>query len=444
MKNIFGQITIIAIAVLIVLGAFHYKTWLVSKKIEEHNIEIENTILKTVKDNFNLESISVLSLNVETLDTTNKVIRLSKENIEKIEKNIASQLSDYYKNQDSIALNRSVPFIIYPDDLDQHGNTILKPEDLENIKNYIKFLTEKTDEAVKEVKAELGRDIDRLNMWTSIWIGFIGIIGALLPLYFQYTSRKQTDKEFETIKEDLEKKENTLTKKIDDDITDAKFEFNEIKSSAEKALDAAKEADNKAFQVKTEIKKHEESFDLIKTDVVKIKDDVLAQTSELNNIKEVATNAFESSEQAKSKIADAISKSDKALVNSDKAVKLLYFSHALSNLKRMDFQNLPSSGKKLYDYLSKTFNSIKIQFETLYSISVKDDLLQAFIKELRQDVNIIKRLVDSREVLKDLDSLIILLNSLLSSTEDEKDNILNNIISLLNSLVDNFSKFQIQ
>lgn len=444
MKNRFIQISSIAFAVLLVLLLFHYKTRYVTKEIEKHNKEIENTILKTVKDNFNLESISVLSINIESLDTIKKEIKLSKGNIEKIENNIATQFSEYYKNKDSTALNSSVPFIIYPDEKDKQGNFVIKPVDLENIKNHIKFLTEKTDEAVKEVKAELGRDIDRLNLWTSIWIGIIGIFGALLPLYIQYTSKKQTDKEFETIKEDLKNKENTLTKKIDDDISDAKNDFNEIKTNADEALDAAKKAEDKALQVKDDISKHEESFDYIKTDVGKIKEAVLTQNMELENIKKVAANAFESSKEAEIKSTDAISNSNKALEKSDKAEKLLYFSHALSNLKRMDLQNLPSSGNLLYEYLGKTFSSIGIQFKTLESISVKDDLLQAFIKEFIQNLNVIKRLVDSREVLKGIDSLILLLNSIFSSTDDGKNNILKDVISIIDSLIESFKKLQIQ
>ena len=444
MKNKYIRVSIILVAVFLIFLVFHYKSHYVRKEIEKHNEFIEKTILKTVKDNFRIEGLSVLSVNISSVDTSKKEIKLSKKNIEKLERNIATKLSEYYKNQDSSTYNTSIPFIIYPDDKDKQGNIIFKPIDLENIQNHIKYLTEKTDAAVKDIKDELGRDIDRLNMWTSIWIAILAIFGAFLPIYFGISTQNQTDKIFKEIKEDLEGKSNTLTEKIDVDISNAKTEFHEFKSNAYIALEAAKNAEEKALKVQEDINNHEKNFELIKKDVTIIKEDVITQNKELLQIKNDTTIALEKTKQVEIKIIKAISDSEIALEKSNKAEKLLYFSNALSNLKRMDIQNLPSSGVLLYEYLNKTFNSIKIQFETLDSIPIDDVLLQSFIKELMQNLNLIKRLVDNREILKEIDSLILVLNSLLSTTESGKNSILNNIKSLLNTLIENFKKLQIQ
>lgn len=444
MKNKVIQISIVLVAAFLILILFHFKTRFVMNEIEKHNEQIERTILKTVKDNFKIDNISVLSIELDSIDTTKKETKLSNENIQAIEKHIAVELSKYYKNQDSTSYNQSIPFIVLPELKDKQGNIILRPIDLENIQKHIKFLSEKTDLAVRDVKDELGRDIDRLNLWTSIWMAILAIFGAFLPIYIGLSTQSQTDKRFIEIKGDLEGKSNTLTQKIDDDISKAKTEFSEIKLNADSALQAAKNAEDKSLMVQEDISKHEKSFDLIKSDVSSIKSEIIEQNKELAMIKIASYEASESTKQVELKLIKAISDSEIALEKSDKAEKLLYFSHALSNLKRMDLQNLPNSGVKLYEYLSRTFNSIKIQFETLHTIPIEDTLFRSFIKELMQNLNIIKRLIDNRDVLKEMDSLIVLLNSLFNSNNSDKNNILKDIIVLLNSLIENFKKLQIQ
>jgi len=444
MKHKYIQIPIIVVTAFLILLLFHYKTRYVLNEIEKHNEKIERTILKTVKDNFKINNISALSVEINSFDTIKKEIKLSNENIEKIERHITDELSDYYKNQDSTSLNQSIPFIVFPELKDKQGNIILKSTDLENIQNHIKFLTEKTDLAVRDVKDELGRDIDRLNLWTSIWIAILAIFGAFLPIYIGFSTQSQTDKRFNEIKGDLEGKSNALKKKIDDDIFNAKTEFGEIKLNADSALQSAKNAEVKSLKVQEDINNHEKSFELIKSDVSNIEINIIAQSKELEIIKTASKEAFERTEQVELKLKNAIDDSEKALDKSDKAEKLLYFSHALSNLKRMDLQNLPNSGDKLYEYLSRTFNSINIHFEALKTIPIEDTLFQLYIKELMQNLNIIKRLVDNRDVLKEIDSLIVLLNSLLKSTDNNKSDIIENINILFKTLIDKFNKLLIQ
>ena len=51
----------------------------------------------------------------------------------------------------------------------------------------------KANKEIDKAKEEIGRDIDRLNMWVSIWIGVIGFLGIFVPIIINVDTTKNAE-----------------------------------------------------------------------------------------------------------------------------------------------------------------------------------------------------------------------------------------------------------
>lgn len=97
---------------------------------------------------------------------------------------LSSLLIEKYLKNESIPF-KSIniqPFNVLTNKLDKNGNYLLSEEQLNELQSHIDFLTKQLDIEVDKVKEEVGRDIDRLNIWVSIWIGVIGFLGIFVPI----------------------------------------------------------------------------------------------------------------------------------------------------------------------------------------------------------------------------------------------------------------------
>lgn len=88
------------------------------------------------------------------------------------------------------------PFFVLPK-ADKQGNYIFTETQLNELKNHIEFLTKQVDLEVDRTKEEVGKDIDRLNMWVTIWIGVIGFLGIFIPIIINIDTAKSAERAIE-------------------------------------------------------------------------------------------------------------------------------------------------------------------------------------------------------------------------------------------------------
>lgn len=92
------------------------------------------------------------------------------------------------------------PFYVLPGKADKKGNYVLTENQLADLRGYLEFLGKKVESEVDKSKEEISRDIDRLNLWVSIWIGVIGFLGIFIPIIINVDTSKSA--ELATIKSD--------------------------------------------------------------------------------------------------------------------------------------------------------------------------------------------------------------------------------------------------
>ena len=143
------------------------------------------------------------------------------------------------------------PFYILPDEPNDEGNFLLTQLQLQELKSHIDFLTKQVSLEVSNTKAEVGKDIDRLNTWMSIWIAVIGFLGIFVPILVNLDVIKSADK---ANKHAEEARKNALDAKSES--ADAKEKSNtakEVANTAIKKIDAAQEKIHKVENIETKI-----------------------------------------------------------------------------------------------------------------------------------------------------------------------------------------------
>jgi len=112
---------------------------------------------------------------------------INKNNV-RIENEISLKIKKQFR------LDGGTPLIIYPNKKEEDGRFVLTDEQLLTIKNHINFLKDKIDVTVRDLKDELERDLERLNIWVSILIGTLALLGVFVPLAVNVASMKDIDK----------------------------------------------------------------------------------------------------------------------------------------------------------------------------------------------------------------------------------------------------------
>jgi hypothetical protein len=101
----------------------------------------------------------------------------------KLIENLTVFLTNKYLSNEDHSKNALIePFFVLPNKPDKRGNYLLTEPQLIDLKNHLEFLVKQVDSQVSNTKEEVGRDIDRLNLWVSIWIGVIGFLGIFIPV----------------------------------------------------------------------------------------------------------------------------------------------------------------------------------------------------------------------------------------------------------------------
>jgi len=275
------------------------------------------------------------------------------------------------------------PFFIFPK-ANKQGNYVLTETQLNELKNHIEFLAKQVDLEVDRAKEEVGKDIDRLNMWVTIWIGVIGFLGIFIPIIFNIDTAKSVERAIEKSNEAQSKSIEAIGKidaaqtKIDTiegiekKVNDAETRINDIVTKTDDAKKNATKASEKAETALNKTKQIE---------------NVLTAMSAIGNLKDIDTNTL----QYISNPIEAI-------------IKTLHSIHlGLSNC------NNQTDNTIVKDCLRQL--GVKLQLLTFFKFMKREqtDLINAFSKSISDKLN---SGYDKSKFDEILDELIILTENL--------------------------------
>jgi hypothetical protein len=156
---------------------------------KEEGRKINEVILRTVKENVdrNILAREIVFVGIDTLKR--KILADS------LVTQISRELSNgYYSNRErKIDDNTLARLFVFPQKPDKNGNYVLSEHQLDELKSHIVYLSTQVDKAVAETKEEVGKDIERVNTWVTIWIGILGFMGIFIPLIINFYNRDEVN-----------------------------------------------------------------------------------------------------------------------------------------------------------------------------------------------------------------------------------------------------------
>lgn len=443
------SIIIVIAAIVAIIVVCYIKHWHIENTIAKHDNKIETVIKSIVTENIRneypalyLPHITMDTLIVKSVDADSiSISKLFGADLEGIESKITKYFCDYYANQDSICKSKSsIPFIIYPSEKDNNGNIVLQPKDLNNIKRHIEYLTTEVDKAVSDIKEELGHDIERLNLWTSIWIGILSLFGTIIPLFFQY----QTQSKFKEIKSNIQAQEKSLldTEKeirkefrdqfgsFDEKVIEATNKANSAINNSEKVVNELSKVENQTIFQEKKINQFSQTLDSLQKEL-------FAKEESISLLQENVQNYNDQLISVKRISSIAKAKSDTAIKSSRELKSIVYLSNSLGNLKQMDFYKVHLYGNKMEAYLSIVFLKIKdslTEYQTEYN-SDFNDLFNGLIGDMILSFRQMRGFLKERTQLETIDLLERSLTELLTMSDDNKDSIFAKVDSNFNDLI---------
>lgn len=252
------KVTIIPMVVFVLLAIVVWQ-WRIGALEDKQRKEVSEIIHNVVQEqaNKNLLLPQIVFINA---DSSQKK-ELSKQLIDEI----STILSKKYLTNDTTNFSdlELKPFYILPNKPNKSGTYSLTETQITDLKNHLDFLTKQVDVELDKAKEEVGRDIDRLNLWVTIWIGVIGFLGIFIPIIINIDTSKSAEKATEKSDSAFAKAEDAITKitnaqtkidKIDDietRIETAESKIGGIETKATIAEGKADEADKKANAAKS-------------------------------------------------------------------------------------------------------------------------------------------------------------------------------------------------
>jgi len=222
MKKFFEYIypTIIPVVLFALIGWFLWQ-WNMNRINKDLQDKVSTIIKKSINQQLETNPFlpDVVLINVDSVQ--------NKQLTDSLKQKITSFLTNYYlsknKKIDFDNLNFE-PFFIFPQKPNNNGQYLLTSDQISALNSHIKYLAKKVELEVNRTKEEVGRDIDRLNTWVTIWIGFIGFIGIFIPIILNIDVR-------EIAKEAL-----TRANKATEESNNASTKADKAKNDSEKAL----------------------------------------------------------------------------------------------------------------------------------------------------------------------------------------------------------------
>jgi len=189
-------------------------------------------------------------------------------------------LHDRKLSVDDISLKS---FFVLPNKPDNFGNYILTENQLNGLKAHIDFLTKQIEKEVDRTKEEVGRDIDRLNTWVSIWIGVIGFLGIFIPIVLNIDVSKRASEAKEESGKAISESEKAKidSEQASKEANEALGKINGAQSQIDKIDGLEEKAENANRKSDTAIKKAETAL----SDTVEVKGN-LSVILAINRLKE--------------------------------------------------------------------------------------------------------------------------------------------------------------
>lgn len=204
----FGRIlAFTAILVLIGISIWNYQ----SRNIyEKQKTEISDIIRNVVSEQASKNMLlpQIVFINADSIDKQ----KLNEKFIAQITQSLTER---YLKSDSSQTILNISPILSSPFIRNNQGQYFISEAQANQFKTNIEFLIKQTDNQVASVKDEIGKDIDRLNMWVSIWIGFIGLLGIFIPIVINIDAKKELEK-INKNAEDAKTSANEAQKKMDE------------------------------------------------------------------------------------------------------------------------------------------------------------------------------------------------------------------------------------
>ena len=133
----------------------------------------------------------------------------------------------------------------------------------------------------------------------------------------------------------------------------------------------------------------------------------------------------------------SVKRSEKSLSESKEVKAIVYLSHSLSNIKRMDLSKISLFKVKLEQYLADNFGRIKkdlLQYKSAINNS-QQELFNELIKELILSLRQLKPLLNKRAQLSNIGILEKSFENLLVSSDENLEESFNDVISKLEELI---------
>lgn len=281
-KDLVKKIFIITAIVFVALIVFKYFCF--DKLIYENRIK--QVVQNEIKGQFLIASDSTVILNNNIYKLTPSASKIFEKYLtELVTKNILKTDSNILLGKKKSNLILTLPTI-----KDTTGKYIFTAQDVDNIQEYIKFLTDKVDKAISATNEEFNKSINNLNLWMTIWMGILALIGIFIPIIININfsneireakakakrAKAKSDIALNASKESLEQSQITIanyddikdsvssqasiikgwedkTKNIEQTIQKITQENIESKKITEEAIESSKTALNKAIIIEQNV-----------------------------------------------------------------------------------------------------------------------------------------------------------------------------------------------
>lgn len=407
---------------------FLLRHFFVKSIIERNNSQLKQSIIEYIENEYRLDGSKPFIMYPTKLDSLGN-FKLTETQIDSMQEYITNFLLKPYKDFNDSILEQTdfVPFIKYPQEKDSLGNYQFTPDDMEMIKGYIEFLSEKVDSTIAECKKEISNDIERLNMWVSIWIGLLSFLGIFIPIILNLSATKDIDNKIgksEKISEDAKRKA-LETESI---VKDVGLKTDNIDKNVEKIELRTDELSKLIEEAGGKISNYDEKYIIIDEQIAKI-----------DKESEEAKKMSEESSQASNNALKNVSSIEEKI---NKVEAILWQINALSKIKSLDFHRIAiTSNLTINKFLKNRFVSIKVAFEKCnkHKITSANALFKDSLEEFILSFHQFPRYLEKREIMTLVDELKIAISELLIS--DEYSEILYiKVINLIQALIDLLDK----
>jgi hypothetical protein len=355
-KNIL-KISIGIIVLLIILGssivymhhAFFKQNQLIQKRVES-----------IVSTDFNIHSAKPFFLIPHKIDSTGNYV-LTQSEIDSIENYISKYyLKSYHAYYDSvIACKEFSPFLITPNKKDKSGNIILSPKDAENIQSYINYLTKQVNSAIEQSKIEIDNDIDRLNIWVTIWVAVMALVGMVFPYLINKESFNEAKEEARAVREKADN--------LETDISQAKTDSNIAKELAQNTKDEIKSQKEQLEKLYNKLQEKTDKISEIEKRFGDIEKNLSEKDKVVSELEQKLSQKDTEIEELLNQVDNVKTDAEEAKDNSSKALELtkkqnIVIKHltVINKLKRLDFYRLAYAGSfDLDEYYASSFSEVR-------------------------------------------------------------------------------------